>query len=71
MAYELSGSIEAGNVTITVVDTPAFTNTQGGSISPDGNRIAAASQRHGGASRQQHKTIEPTPARKQLERGRE
>ena len=52
--YQLSGAVTCGKVTATIVDTPAFTNTHGGSISPDGNRIAVSSQRHGGAPSTNH-----------------
>ena len=49
MAYEVSGSIAAGNVVSTFVPARANTWTRGGVPSPNGAKIAAASSRHGGA----------------------
>jgi len=48
--YQLSGSITCGKVTTTIINARTSTNSNGGSISPDGNRIAVASQRVGGAT---------------------
>lgn len=50
MAYELSGSIEAGNVSAEFVAARANTLTRGGAISPDGTTIAVHTYRHGGAT---------------------
>ena len=49
MAYEVSGSIAAGNVVSTFVPARASTFTRGGIPSPNGAKIAASSYRHGGA----------------------
>ena len=50
MAYELSGSIEAGNVSAEFVAARANTLTRGGAISPDGTTIAVHTYRQGGAT---------------------
>ena len=49
MAYEISSSIAAGNVTTSFVEARASTFVRSGKPSPDGTKIAAASYRHGGA----------------------
>ena len=47
MAYELRDAVLAGNISSTFVQARDSTFTKGGSISPDGSKIAVLSRRHG------------------------
>ena len=49
MAYEISSSVAAGEMLIQTIDGGSGTRSNGGRFSPDGSKLAALSQRLGGA----------------------